>query len=97
MSGHRGRCLDRDHRLVRKAAGEVTIVIPCETLAMSLGDLDNASSGLRNAMEEDNKLTRIMPSAQTVLWLPSYHPNLTNSGGMYAFVPKAQITGSMRS
>ena len=61
---------------------------------MSLGDLDNASSGLRNAMEEDNKLTRIIPSAQTVLWLPSYHPNLTNSGGMYAFVPKSQKTGS---
>ena len=97
LSGHRERCLVRNHGLVEKAAGDVSIVIPCERLALSLGDLDNAFSALRNAMDEDNKLTKIIPSAQTVLWLPSYHPNLTNSGGMYAFVPKTQITGTMGS
>ena len=48
-------------------------------------------------MEEEIKSTRIIPSVQTVPWQLSYHPELRNSGGMYALVPKTRVTALARN
>ena len=48
-------------------------------------------------MEEEIKSTRIIPSVQTVLWQLSYQPDLRNSGGMYALVPKTRMTPLARN